>query len=235
MSRYYIIPARKDSKGLPMKNRKLFEYTASIIPENQKNRVYVTTNDEEIVDRASKYRFNVVNRDKQLASDTASMKDTLLDVIDKTPMNEDDDMVVLYLTYPEREWQDVDKIYEFYQSQGASSLNCATNVKDHPYLCLYEEDNYKGSMIIKHPFYRRQDYPKCFKVSLFVAIYKVSEVSKLNDLLFNQDTIFYNIEKDIDIDEKDDLLEFRKKQALQQVNNSHSVSELQFEEQTDEA
>lgn len=219
MSRYYIIPARKDSKGLPMKNRKLFQYTASSIPKQERHKVYVTSNDEAIIATAKDYGFNVLQRDMQLASDTASMKDTILDVVDKTSLKQDDDVVVLYLTYPERQWQDIERIYQFYQQQGATSLACSTSVKDHPYLCLYAEDNHQGRMMIDHPYYRRQDYPKCFKVSLFVAIYQVAEISKLNDLLFNDTTFFYDIEQDLDVDEPTDFQAYHSKR-----NNGHDQS-----------
>ena len=48
-----IIPARSGSKGLPGKNRKLFDFTASIIPEDFIADTFVLTDDPEIYDYGS--------------------------------------------------------------------------------------------------------------------------------------------------------------------------------------
>ena len=44
-----VIPARKGSKGVPFKNRKLLNHTLKIIPEFLKKDIIITTDDEEII------------------------------------------------------------------------------------------------------------------------------------------------------------------------------------------
>jgi CMP-N,N'-diacetyllegionaminic acid synthase len=75
---YYLIPARKGSKGFPLKNRKLFEYTAKTFPEHMKDRLYVSTDDEFIKEAAKEFNINVINRPEELAQDDTSMKDVVL-------------------------------------------------------------------------------------------------------------------------------------------------------------
>ena len=116
--------------------------------------------------------------------------------------NKNKDIILLYLTYPERTWSDIIRIYQFYKENSATSLVCAEEVDKHPYLCFYEEPDLKGSLMINHKLYRRQDYPECFKVSLFVACYKSHIINKdMHDLLVEKDTIFYKLDQSkIDID-----------------------------------
>ena len=59
---YYIIPARKGSKGLPLKNRKLLPFTLQEIPENKKSTTIVSTDDEYILNFAKNYGVKLHNR-----------------------------------------------------------------------------------------------------------------------------------------------------------------------------
>jgi len=52
---HYIIPARKDSKGIPFKNRKLFDYTAKTIPKSECKNTIVSSNDSQIISLAKEY------------------------------------------------------------------------------------------------------------------------------------------------------------------------------------
>ena len=45
---YFFIPARKGSKGLKLKNRKLLHYTIDTIPKEYRHLVYISTDDDEI-------------------------------------------------------------------------------------------------------------------------------------------------------------------------------------------
>ena len=75
-----VIPARRNSKGLPFKNRKLINETLKIIPDSLKDSVIISTDDEYIVDIAQRLKIKVLGRTKELASDTASIKSVLLDI-----------------------------------------------------------------------------------------------------------------------------------------------------------
>ena len=209
MTTWYIIPARKDSKGIKFKNRKLFNYTAISLSEEIGKQVVVSSNDDHILKAAEKFGFSCLARNSDISKDQSSMKEVLLDVIKEFDIAEDDDIILLYLTYPQRKWEDIEKIYDFYKNSNARSLSCSIDIADHPYLCYYEIEGHKGQPVVEHSLYRRQEYPKCFRQSLFVAVFKADEVTQLNDSLLCRDTVFYKLNrKVIDIDHDVDMAKF---------------------------
>ncbi len=80
---HILIPARKGSKGFPLKNRKLFKYTVDTIPEEFKHLVYVSTDDEVISQYSVDSGVNVIDRPPHLGQDETSMKDVLLHFIEE--------------------------------------------------------------------------------------------------------------------------------------------------------
>lgn len=209
MKTWYIIPARKSSKGLPYKNRRLFDYTSAIIPTNIKHQVILTSDDEVLLAKAQNLGFDVINRLPELATDEASVKDVLINVVKTRGLPPQDRIVVLYLTYPERTWKDVQKIIHFLEEHKADSLGCAEEIDTHPYLCMHEANNFKGVPVVEHELYRRQDYPACFQTSLYLGVFKISALPYLGDRLFNEDTIFYKVSKKVDIDNNIDYNTFK--------------------------
>ena len=76
-----VIPARKNSKSLPFKNRFLFKHTANFLKNNKLfSKVYVNSDDLYLKDLAKKYGFNFFNRQKKLASDTSCIKEVFVDM-----------------------------------------------------------------------------------------------------------------------------------------------------------
>ncbi|MFX1385282.1 MAG: cytidylyltransferase domain-containing protein [Promethearchaeota archaeon] len=206
--RYFVIPARKGSKGFPFKNRKLLKFTLKIFPNEYHKDIIITTDDEHIIDQVKNTEITIVRRDEELSNDNASIKPVLIDVIHKCGLNDDDDLILLYLTYPQRTIEKIEEIYKFYEQNSGVSLLCAKKVKTHPYLCFYKRNNYKGEPIVRHNLYRRQDYPECFRLSFYVCIVKAGYIENLNFNLYNDETIFYDIEDYIDIDSPDDFERF---------------------------
>ena len=206
--RYFVIPARKGSKGLPFKNRKLFSFTASSIPEGLRESVIVSTDDEEIEKSAKEWGFSLLKRSESLSVDDVSIRDVLSDVKSHFKMQENDDIIMLYLTYPQRTFEDIKGIYDFYKQSSANSLLCKKEAKTTPYLCYHEVGKFNGEKIIEHDLYRRQDYPKCFEVSHYVAIMKAGIVDKLDNNLYQKDTVFYSIDDVIDVDTGEDFKRF---------------------------
>ena len=192
-----LIPARKGSKGLPEKNRTLFQYTSDIIPKELASKTYVSTDDEILVEMANSYGFNVHNRSTELSQDDTSTKDVVVDFLrDKSS----DLTVLLYLTYPERTWQDISRGLIELEKHESRSLLCSFETELTPYLMMFELPNGKGKQVIEHDLYRRQDYPKCFELSHFVCIFYDNEVPKLNKNLYNKDTHFMRCLKKVDVD-----------------------------------
>jgi len=206
-----IIPARRNSKGLPFKNRILFDNTINIIPKSViQNNLIVTTDDEELIKKSLDYGvYSVVERNENLSLDTTSTKDVIVDLLNIKEINEDDTIIMLYLTYPERTWEDVLNAFNFFRSKSAKSLLCKKEINTtHPYLYMLENSDYMGEQLIKHDLYRRQDYPKVFEISHYISIFNVGELFNLNNNLYNQNTLFYPINNKIDVDTNIDLDKF---------------------------
>ena len=211
---FFIIPARRDSKGFPFKNRKLLDYTINNIPIELHEKTIVTTNDEKIIEKLSATNINVLRRDEQLCLDDISIKDVMLDVVKKFQMKSNDTIVMLYLTSPDRKFSDIEKILGYYYERKIKTLTCCVEPKTHPYLVLFKKENQKGEQVVKHDLYRRQDYPECFEIRHFVCIFQVDEIQKLNSNMYNESTIFYKIDSDIDVDHENDLKEFLKSNTI---------------------
>ena len=213
---YFVIPARRDSKGLPFKNRKLLDYTVNNIPIELHEKTIVTTNDEKIIEKLSVTSINVLKRDELLCLDDISIKDVMLDVVKKFQMKPNDTMVMLYLTYPDRKFSDIKKILDYYFERKIKTLTCCIEPKTHPYLVLYKKEEQKGEQVVKHDLYRRQDYPECLEIKHFVCIFQVEEIQKLNNNMYNESTVFYKINNDIDVDYENDLREFLKSNRIKE-------------------
>ena len=212
-----IIPARLGSKGLPFKNRILFEKTASIIPQAKAQEVWVTTDDPEIEFQAKARGFNVINRPVELAQDESSVREVMLHAIRTIGLANRDLVLMLYLTYPERTWADVETatnfFLQYYQYGATDSLLCKKEAKSHPYLCLEETgiDSAFGKQITPHDLYRRQDYPTCFELSHYISIFEAGSIYKLNSNLYSNNTVFFKIGDAVDIDEQKDLTLFNER------------------------
>jgi CMP-N-acetylneuraminic acid synthetase len=204
-----IIPARFGSKGLPLKNRQLFNKTAVTIPQELANSVWVTTDDVEIVRMARDHNFNVILRPEHLAGDATSTKETLIHAIGAAEIKSEELVLVLYLTYPQRTWEEVLAAKSwFLQNTGDNivySMLCKQETQAHPYLCMHEEEGHFGSQIVEHDLYRRQDYPKCFELSHYIILFKAGNINALNNNMYNRFTLFYPIDRVIDVDTQNDL------------------------------
>ena len=140
---WIVIPARQGSVGFPNKNRLLFQYTALQIPDYLKDRTIVSTDDEILKTSAKDLGFLVVDRPQELATSIANTRDVLNHVKDKMPIKDDDTIIMLYLTFPERQFKDVGEVYKFHKHNNALSTLCKSKVDKHPYLCLYEKHNHR--------------------------------------------------------------------------------------------
>jgi len=205
-----LVPAREGSQGVVYKNRKLLRYTLDSIPEKFMKSVYVSTNDSSIRNICEKRGVNVHNRCEENAKNTSSTKSLVEEFIADLDLQRDEDILMLYLTYPERNWEEIQDILLFYKKHKASSLLCREPVITHPYLCLQKKGNIHGTQVIPHDLYRRQDYPECFRISHYVSIFKTTEINLLNNNLYNNQTIYYDIGRQIDIDTEADLKMFYK-------------------------
>ena len=107
-----IIPARKGSKGLPGKNAILINHTLSTIPNYVKDSVIITTNDGKVIDQSAGYQ--ILLRNNELSGDDVSTKDVLSNVLQQYKIPDEEIIMMLYLTYPERTWTDIEAALNFF-------------------------------------------------------------------------------------------------------------------------
>ena len=117
---------------------------------------------------------------------------------------------MIYNTYPERTWEDIQRAVKFFEERDAASMLCKKEVSISPFLMMYDKGDH-GEQVISHNLYRRQDYPKCFEISHFVSIFSKKELVNLNNNLYNKNTVFLKIDNPIDIDTKEDLEKYNEK------------------------
>ena len=107
---HYIIPARKGSKGLPFKNRKLLHHTLNTLPSDVLSQVIVSTDDEFIINECVSRDVRYLKRSAELSGDNICIRDVMEDCIYKCGIDKQDTIVILYLTYPQRTWDTIHKI-----------------------------------------------------------------------------------------------------------------------------
>lgn len=201
-----LIPARRNSKGLPFKNRLLFDHTFNSIPVEYHGNILVSTDDEVLIEKTKSLNLNVSVRPDNLGLDETSTKDVIQYHIDNGDINKNDTVIMLYLTYPERTWSDIEAAYDSFTLNKVDSLLCKKEIKStHPYLYMFDAGDNKGRQLVQHNLYRRQDYPAVFEISHYVSIFNVSGFSNLNNNLYNDDTFFFGINDVTDVDTKVDL------------------------------
>ena len=93
----FLIPARRNSKGLPFKNRILLDKTLQSIPDDLRKDVYISTDDEHIIEKVKNTNINIHYRTPISATDDASTKFLVQEFISTFNLK-NETIVMLYLT-----------------------------------------------------------------------------------------------------------------------------------------
>jgi CMP-N,N'-diacetyllegionaminic acid synthase len=205
-----IIPARKGSKGVPGKNKMLFngrpliEYSIEIaLKTNQIDEIVVTTDDEEILLLSKNYPIILHKRTISLSSDSAKIVDVIEKVLETLDLDGELLVVLLQPTSPLRTSNELDssitlmKRYQQYQS-----LISVVEVGDQHPARMYRVDEH-GTMEAFLPELeeiRRQDLPKIYlrNGAIYIFRHKVgsrAQVMKKPSYAFVMDP-----EKNLNID-----------------------------------
>lgn len=207
---YYVVPARRGSKGLPFKNRTLVRVLLPKIPPDARARTIVTTDDEDIKAWALGLGVRVVDRPSELAQDQVAIWPVMEHAVRTAGLADGDVVVMLYPTYPQRSWADVERALAFFEEQGAPSMCCRKRVATHPYLAYVALPGSRGRRVIDHQLYRRQDYPECFELSHFVCAFRVGMLPILDNQMLCADSVYFPIDDVIDVDTPADLWAWRR-------------------------
>lgn len=153
MSNLAIIPARKNSKRLPGKNKMLLqgvpliEHTVkSALESGVFKAIYISTDDEDLLYLKDKYGVEIFGlRPGNLATDSAST----IDVIKYTlglykEVGEDfDTITILQATSPLRNSEDIRNAYELYLTYKQPVISCKEEVLDNKFYYKKDTLNYK--------------------------------------------------------------------------------------------
>ena len=211
-----IIPARKNSKGIRFKNKKLLmgkpliAYTIEAAIESGIVDILVASDDDEILRISESYGLETdYMRPESVSDDEASMDSVILDVISyiKEKKFSYNYAMTLQPTSPFRTSQDILNAVELVKNTSKCVVG-VSKMMHHPYECIEEGDSTRfglGWTYLARPFSkknRRQDYEDRY---WFIngAIYCYSIDNFIDSGGFNWDnSIIYKmgIENSIDID-----------------------------------
>ena len=145
-----LIPARSGSKRIPNKNIKLLGGKPLVVWSIEtalalKLPCYVSTDSQEIADISRQAGAEIINRPKELATDTATDWDVIRHAIGEAKTD-----LVVYLrpTTPLRESQVVWNAVRFMQlNPGYSLLRSVHEMDESPYKCVIDRDGVKSFYI----------------------------------------------------------------------------------------
>ncbi len=148
LSAIAFVPARKNSKRLPGKNKRLldgkplFQYTLeAAINSGCFNKIVLTTDDEDIREMGSKIKgITVLERPEKYAGDGVRAKDVVLYHLKE--MGEEFDYVSLLMpTSPFRDSEDIRNSFVILRKVNSNSLASVVRYDFHPSLAVKIKDN----------------------------------------------------------------------------------------------
>ena len=211
-----IIPARKGSKGLPNKNiltlngKPLIHYTIEAALKVPKiTEIVVTTDDDRVKKIASDNKVKVIDRPTNLADDSASQNDVILDVLEKikSDHDENDILILLQPTSPLRNASHLNEALEmFLQSMPDSLISVCEN--PHPVEWTLLKTAQFLTPLFEQAFFKqsRQSFPITFIPNGAIYISTFGSFRK-NKSFYTKKMVpyFMSRESSVDIDTKLDF------------------------------
>lgn len=210
-----VVPARKNSKSLPFKNRFLFKYTAEFLKKNKLfKKVFVNSDDLHMKVLAKKYGFNFFKREKTLAKNKTSIKEVFVDMNNRLKFSNKIFIWLFYIPIIYKNKIDFKKSINIVEKKNLKSICSFKKVETNPMNCWYFKKN-RPLQFIKNNFYRRQDLPLAFSHHHYICGFNIKYLNKLNNELIFKNTfpIILNDKisrKLIEVDTPEDLRKFKK-------------------------
>ena len=214
-----LIPARKGSKGLTDKNIKrlgelpLIDYTIQAAKESRLDDVYVSSNDERVIERAKHNQVKYLVRPDEFCSDYSSANDVIRHFIDwliEVEGKQVQSYLLVYLqpTSPLRNSEHINNVLKLLEDNVEVSCLSVVQNEDTPfkYFRLDELGRLQSLFEEKMTNARRQDLPATFKPNGAIYAFLVSDFLKDSSIPSNGGIPFLmSKEESIDIDTQDDL------------------------------
>lgn len=221
-----FIPAKKNSQDLKNKNLKklnnlsLFELAILGAKKSQFiNKIYLSSDSNEILKKAKKYKIEVIKRKKSLSTNSSSANSVILDFLTNYFNNQDKNTIVVYLqpTSPFRNNSHIDQAINHFINTNFRSVISVTENKN------FFKSFYKNKETLT-PFFNdklitnnRQNLKKIYSPNGAIYIFYASDFIKRKKLTF-QNSGYYLMKKidSIDIDDNEDynLAKFLSKKYL---------------------
>lgn len=226
-----IIPARGGSKGVPGKNIKilggkpLIAYTIEQALKSQYiDRIIVSTDDLKIAAVAKRFGAEVpFTRPHSLARDNSGTIDVLLHALDWLKEHEYssyDVVVLLHVTTPLRNVQDIDTSIELLINKKAESVFTVAEAHRNPYFNMVEvHKNGRVTLAKEGNFVTRQSAPKVFDMNSSIYVWWTDVLRKKKKVILEKSLVHVMPkERSVDID---DLLDFKFAETLLKENKKN--------------
>jgi len=184
-----VIPARRDSKGIPGKNWKLLNnvplvgYSIDLAKQSTAiEEICISTNSEKVIEIATnKYELSVpFVRPEELSLDTTSSHDVLIHAIEyyESKGNSYDAILLLQPTSPFRKVEFINECIELFEKSDCDMVVSVCETSLNPYYNLYNETDGFIHRSIQSNFTRRQDCPKTYLVNGSIYVISVNSIKK---------------------------------------------------------
>lgn len=213
-----VIPARIGSKGIikknlhPLKDKPLVDWTIQAACDSCLfDEIILSSDSNEILERAEKYGISKELRNKNLAQDNTKTIDVVLDILKNRENFKT--LFILQPTSPLRTKEDILAAFKAYsQDKESDSLISVVEEERDVQKYLSLNDRYlKGLVNNELPFMPRQELPSVFRANGAIYIVDV-EMINIEKKLLTKKTIPYIMKKSnsIDIDCLNDIFEAEK-------------------------
>jgi CMP-N-acetylneuraminic acid synthetase len=213
-----LIPARGGSKGVPGKNMRkiagspLIDFSIlAALQSNYIDSVYVSSDDQAILQHAQIMGATGIVRPGEFAADTTSAVEVVahfIGALSNTVLQEDPYIVYLQPTSPFRMAHHIDDAFEQMQSANAQSLISVSEVEKSPFkmFSLDSKGRLQSLFDEKLSNARRQDLPTVFAPNGAIYVFRVSEFKARGGFPSNGSIPFVmNATDSLDIDTEDDI------------------------------
>ena len=183
-----IIPARKNSKGYPKKNRIFYNKTVNFLKSIKWfNKLILTSDDEWFKPKCKNDNIEFYKRDKKLSGPKVPINKVFKDIIKNFDFNPKTIFWLIYIPLIPKKKNYFLLAKKQIEKKKIKSLCGFTNVITHPYL-TWGLKNKKIFQYVKNDVFRRQDLPKAYSHNHIVCCFKINEIKNLNNELLNVNT-----------------------------------------------